>query len=217
MKHALALIALLIVIACGDAHTGPQPLLITPEPDTPMYAERMAAFLNAPSFGNTVFMGDSQTEICEWSYPEWFTADNVNRGIAGATTADMIRLARDLVIAEQPRTVYLLVGVNDASYAQDVFYAQNITMLIATLRVGIPGVRIKLISHIPNTWRPMEENNELLRNLADMYDGVEYIDVHDSFLLDGKLNSALYIGDGIHPNDAGCVKLFGWAIPEANQ
>ena len=61
--------------------------------------------------GGIVLLGDSLTEVGPW--PELLHGNRIrNRGIRGDTTVDLLRRLED-VISIEPKTVALLIGIND--------------------------------------------------------------------------------------------------------
>lgn len=177
------------------------------------YRERLSHFKRNKTKGAIIYMGDSITEGCgnQNNYPEFFIGDRVNRGIAGSQSKDMIQLANDVIIEEQPRIVQILVGINDVINEKGYSYARNMTTLIDTLRKGIPGVEIWLVSILPSTLGEQEElqkRNELLVRIADMYPfGVYFISYYEQFLLNGEVSKSL-LPDGSHPVRSGCKIIF---------
>lgn len=71
---------------------------------------------NAKAQGaETVFMGDSITELWMTADPAFFSAARVDRGISGQTSAQMLlRFSAD-VVALKPKVVHILAGTNDVA------------------------------------------------------------------------------------------------------
>lgn len=62
---------------------------------------------------DTVFFGDSVFDFWDDHQPAFFTAGRVNRGIGGQTSTLLLARFRQDVLALRPRTVHILVGLND--------------------------------------------------------------------------------------------------------
>jgi len=209
-KLLLLLLAALVLMACGEGNTDNQAfemagLMAFYEQH---YAERMQAFHAAPSFANTVYLGDSITELCGGFLG--FAGDSVNRGISYSGTHHMFRIVQDTVISEQPRAVQILVGINDRMWGTEGLYAANMIKLIAMLKAGIPGVEIRLIGQTPSlVWEHerARARNRMLENIAALTPGVTFRDVYDSFLIGGAINPLL-VSDGTHLTEAGCKIIF---------
>ena len=160
-----------------------------------------------------VFLGDSITDGCEWS-ELLARGDLVNRGIQGDTTADILARA-PLIRAMEPRSVVLLVGVNDLLTRRPLEaitgdYARILTALgPATLALAVLPLRPALLDDP----RAGEEANRLrpeldarIKALA-LTAGARHADL-GADLADarGELD-ARYTEDGVHLNGEGYMRL----------
>lgn len=161
-----------------------------------------------------VFMGDSITENWLLGDPALFDAANINRGIGGQTTPQMLLRFRADVIALRPRAVHIMAGTNDVAgntgpaTLQDV--KNNLMSMVELARAQDIDV---LLGSIPPAaafdWRPgldprpfITELNIWLREYATAND-IVYIDYHTALVdANGALRSD-YGNDGVHPNRVG--------------
>ncbi|MES2607011.1 MAG: GDSL-type esterase/lipase family protein [Pseudomonadota bacterium] len=161
-----------------------------------------------------VFMGDSITENWLLGDSALFDDNNINRGIGGQTTPQMLLRFRADVVALQPRFVHILAGTNDVAgntgptTASD--YQNNIMSMVELAKANNIAV---LLGNIPPaatfSWQPsidpvprIRELNSWLREYAAEQDLV-YIDYYAALAGSaGELRSELG-NDGVHPNRDG--------------
>lgn len=163
-----------------------------------------------------VFLGDSQTNGCEWA--ELLGNPNVkNRGIS----SDVIQGFADRVepiIAGKPSKIFILGGVNDISH--DITPDSIVTAmrsLVRKIKSGTPSTRIYLQSLLPidnsfHRYKAMTgkeqvivETNRGLRAMA-AEEGITWIDLY-SLMADpdtGVMKKGL-TNDGLHLLGAGYV------------
>lgn len=163
-----------------------------------------------------VFLGDSQTELCEWS--ELLNTPVLNRGISSDTTVDILdRL--DAVVALRPKEIYLMIGSNDALQRATVGdTAGRYQQILQRIHQASPTTRIYLQSLPPvrstgsyvqslgarrgqelNEW--IREMNQIISGFADNK-SIFYINIHDDLLEKNELGSR-YTVDGVHLSGAG--------------
>ena len=163
-----------------------------------------------------VFMGDSITENWLLGDAELFNDNNVNRGIGGQTTPQMLLRFRADVVALRPAAVHILAGTNDIagntgpSTVDD--FKNNLMSMVELAQAN--NIKV-LLGSIPPTatfsWAPaiapaprVSELNAWLREYAAEKNLV-YIDYHTALAgAAGELRSELG-NDGVHPNRDGYV------------
>ncbi len=180
-----------------------------------LYKSRKQLFEHMPvQQGAVIFLGDSQTEQCEWR--EFLQPDSVvvlNRGIVGDYTAGV--LARlDEIVRHKPSKIFLLVGINDLIFEKKPEAIALIYRdIVAAIRSKTPDSELFLQSVLPvnNTLKQIGVQNETIRQLnteiakiAKDY-ALPYIDLY-SELTDASGNlSPRFTEDGIHLNALGYV------------
>lgn len=188
-------------------------LLVSDFPGLCRYRAENAA-LPPASAGRIVFFGDSITELWQREDPGFFTADRIDRGISGQTTAQMLGRFRADVIELKPRTVHIMAGTNDiAGNTGPTTLAAiegNIRSMAELARAH--GIRVVLASVPPAArfgWRPgiapVESIRALNAWLADYArrEKLTYIDYHSALEDKDHAFRAEWSGDGVHPNAAG--------------
>lgn len=177
--------------------------------------ERLALFKKEPvTKGKILFLGNSLTELGDWKK---LLKDStiINRGIAGDITFGVLSRL-DEVIALQPATLFLEIGINDiAKNIPDPMIIKNIFTIVERIKEGSPATRIFVQSIFPINDSLMTEypeiknkdahivpiNTELNRHAKDM--GFTFIDLHSKFTGAGGQLDPRYTTDGVHPNAIG--------------
>ncbi|HVY90186.1 MAG TPA: GDSL-type esterase/lipase family protein [Hyphomonadaceae bacterium] len=118
-----------------------------------------------------VFMGDSITQNWGLARPGFFNAVNVNRGIAGQTTPQMLLRFNADVIALKPAAVHIMAGVNDIAgntgptTLEDV---ENNTAAMVELAKA-HGIKVILATPLPAatfSWAPALQPKESVVQLV---------------------------------------------------
>lgn len=129
-------IALIIIfmplMACGAGEGHPDSSCA----DTfvsPVYDEVIEMYRNSPAVGGIPYIGDSVTYACGEFYPEFFTEGRINRGIPGSGMTDFIGLAEEIINAENPNYVVLLLPVTDAIQGREHCIPYDLETLRETL------------------------------------------------------------------------------------
>ncbi len=161
-----------------------------------------------------IFMGDSITDNWLLGDPALFNDNNVNRGIGGQTTPQMLVRFRNDVVALKPRIVHIMAGTNDVAgnsgptRVQD--FRNNLMSMVDLAKAN--GIAVILGSIPPAAtfnWQPalkpvprIRELNAWLKSYAAS-NGLAYIDYYTALTgADGELRSDLG-NDGVHPNKTG--------------
>ena len=128
--------------------------------------------------------------------------------VAGSAVAQALARLDD-VVAQSPRVISLLAGINDISggrTAEDIITTYR--ELLDELSLRLPNTAIIVTSGLPVTASHPIDNrdvtalNALLRTLCEEK-GVAYVDVYSEFCdADGNLSAAL-ASDNVHPNVSG--------------
>lgn len=176
----------------------------------PYFLKREAYFEALPVKKKaTVFLGNSITEVGEWS--ELFLDKNIiNRGISGDVTYGVLNRL-PFILSQKPKKIFLAIGVNDIKRGASVDeVSDNQERIIKLIRTKSPKTKLYVESVLPVnesmlaaiyakiTNQRITKVNQKLKILAQKY-GATYVDLHQSKLkgTDGQLIKA-YSTDGLH-------------------
>lgn len=162
-----------------------------------------------------VFMGDSITEFWSTVHPEFFNAQsNVNRGISGQTTPQMLLRFRADVIALRPSIVVIHAGVNDIAGNTGPMTTEMIRDNIFSMieLANTHEIKVILGSLLPAydfPWKPNQDPiekiatlNKILKKYAEEND-IMYLDYYSAMADERKGLKSEFSNDGVHPNKAG--------------
>jgi lysophospholipase L1-like esterase len=178
--------------------------------------------------GGAIFLGDSMTNLGEWS--DDFRHEIANFGVRGNETTDVIARVPS-VTRRHPDTIFFMVGTNDALRGRDLDRSVNAFIeTVHLLRQQNPQATIYVETVLPVTDRIATPNpllqgqgrvaavndwiNQFNRRIATVADNhsVFLIDLHTDFLRDGQLIPE-YTPDGIHLNARGYWVWRGDTLP----
>lgn len=175
------------------------------------YKKLIEEFKKEPlDFGDIVFLGNSITAGGkDWS--ERLNQPNIkNRGIGGDVTEGV--LARlDELIYFKPRTVFLLIGINDLwnltpDNPSSEYVGGNILKIAQKIKAGSPETKIYIQTILPNKKVVLREKikavNQIIKVNQDenLY---SLIDLYSVFVNDDGLIKDDLSTDGIHLNEKG--------------
>lgn len=167
-----------------------------------------------------LFLGNSITERGEWH--ELLPGRKVaNRGIGGDNTFGV--LARlDGVIAQRPKKLFLLIGINDIGRGLPVeVILNNYRSILTKLAQGLPKTKIIVESVLPmnesklaydylkNKADNVKALNEGIKKLASEFD-LPYLNLHELFADEHGALKADYTKDGIHLLPEAYVDWVAW-------
>jgi len=135
-----------------------------------LYEHRKQLFEQMPvAPGAIIFLGDSQTEQCEWR--EWLQWDSnlavLNRGITADHTAG-IQARLPEVLRHRPSKIYLMVGINDLLFGgSPAETARRYRALVQTIRRESPAtiLVIQTLPPVNNTLKKMSVSNTEIQSL----------------------------------------------------
>lgn len=178
--------------------------------DSSFYQDKKSHFENlSKSEVDIIFLGDSLTDLCEWSE---ILQDNriINRGICGDTTAGILNRINNIVEAK-PQKIFIMIDINDLSQGVPVGnIANNYKLILETFKNQIPDARIFMQSLLPinNQLRVRDINEQIidlnanLKKMAQTF-SFQYIDLFPAFLDNNNQLSLQYTSDGVHLNGQG--------------
>lgn len=155
-------------------------------------------------------MGDSLTDLCEWS--EIFRNEQIkNRGICGDTTDGILNRISNIV-ESKPKKLFIMIGINDLNQgvsAEDV--VNNYKIMLETFKNQLPNLQIFVQSLLPvnNQLFINREANEKIVVLNSRLKEIttllsfQYIDLFADFLDKNNQLDQQYTSDGIHLNGQG--------------
>jgi acyl-CoA thioesterase I len=161
-----------------------------------------------------VLIGDSITDFWKTDDPNFFSVDNVCRGISGQTTSQMLLRFRADVLNLRPRVVHILAGTNDIAGNTGATTPEriqgNIKSMVELARAH--HIKVMLGSLLPAKaypWSPQVRPEEAIRAMnvwlktyAEKTDSI-YVDYY-SAMNDGAGGLRKDLSpDGVHPNPAG--------------
>jgi lysophospholipase L1-like esterase len=179
------------------------------------YRQKVTQFRSIPDMdtGEIIFLGDSITDIAEWS--ELFKNPAIkNRGISGDKTAGILNRLQE-VTDRKPARIFIMIGINDiAEEVPDSLILANYTQIIQRIQSASPITKLYVQSILPtnDTFTEFARHqhkdahiqaiNQQLKILAAQR-ACTYVDLY-TFMCDrdGKLSSA-YTNDGLHLTGAG--------------
>lgn len=178
------------------------------------YLQKVTQFKLMPkSIGSIIFLGDSITDIGEWS--ELFGYKTIkNRGISTDNTFGV--LARlDETITLKPAKVFLMIGINDlAKKTPDAIILKNIQRIANQLKQYSPNTKLIIQSILPTNnnftefmgYQNKDDHIIWLNNELSLFctnSQLVFVDLYSLFKDEnGKLNKR-YTYDGLHLNGEG--------------
>ena len=161
-----------------------------------------------------VFMGDSITEGWGKLDPAFFTKGNLDRGISGQTTSQMLLRFRQDVIDLQPQAVHIMAGTNDVAGNTGPVTIEQVEGNIASMAelAKAHGIRVILASVPPAAkfgWRPAVQPAGTIRTLNAWIkdyaarNGFTYVDYFGALATpEGGMKPGM-AQDGVHPTKQG--------------
>ena len=208
MRHYSLVIGMLCLCLIGQAQSWDSSY------QTTYYDQKLTLFRLLPDTkGEIVFLGNSITDIGEWS-EIWQNPKVKNRGISGDITYGV--LARlDEVLSSKPKKLFVMIGINDiARNISDAVIISNYRRLIDRVQSESPKTQLVMQSVLPTNdqFKPFKNHygkddhiravNEGLRKLSAER-GVGFVDLYPHFLdAAGRLDKQ-YTNDGLHLNGPG--------------
>lgn len=181
---------------------------------TTYYEQKVTLFRLLPDTkGEIIFLGNSITDIGEWS-EIWQNPKVKNRGISGDNTFGV--LARlDEVTSSKPEKIFLMIGINDiASGIPDSVIIANHKKIYDRIKAASPKTILYVQSLLPTNadfteFKRHQNKDEHIRNVNAALQkickekGLICIDLYTRFTdKEGKLDKQ-YTNDGLHINGYG--------------
>lgn len=179
---------------------------------------RWESFYGLPvTTGNTVFVGNSITNMHDWWEAFGDNHSILNRGTSGGFTYEVLDHL-EMIIAGKPAKLFLGIGTNDITAYPAETVADNIRIIAERIINESPDTYIYVQSVLPSTYgnrgqRNPELNRQIQEKVAALKDKypdakLEYVNVFDLFVAgDGysiKSHNGLSLAyDNLHPTVLG--------------
>lgn len=182
------------IVAFGDSTTAGTPAFRSP--------------IEAPPNG----AGDERSQYAYWlmqRHPEWQV---LNRGVNGERTDEIAaRFDRD-VLANHPRVVVILAGVNDVyqGLRADVVTRRLRAMYDRALQARIPVVALSIIPYNSATAAQnaeMHDINSWIAAQAQADPRITFVDTRAAVAAAGNIDRLAGSPDGLHPDVDGYRKM----------
>lgn len=102
------------------------------------------------------------------------------------------------------KNILQMIGTNNLGINSDEEIVDGLQFLINAIRLRKPNTSITMVGILPRI--KMEKNvaaiNEKIKEMS-LRNHINYVDFGKDFLIENKLNSKLFVGDGLHPNADG--------------
>lgn len=178
--------------------------------DNPFYWDKKSHFETlSNSESAIVFLGDSLTDLCEWS--EIFMNENIkNRGISGDTTDGVLNRISS-IIESKPAKLFIMIGINDLNMGVSVEnVVNNYQLILKSLVNNIPAEQVFIQSLLPinNQLRNncinqrIVDLNAKIKELTQVF-SFQYINLFPAFLDKYNQLDIQYTSDGVHLNGRG--------------
>lgn len=185
------------------------------------YISRVASFMNSNSDqGKIVFLGDSLTEMNNWS--EMMNNPNiVNRGISNDTTSGVFNRLSEIVRLK-PEKIFIMIGINDIGkglFTEDITI--NLSGILDIIKTELPDTTIYVESVLPinkdifktgTEEKQITDLNFSLNKLCERYK-VKFIDLYPLFTVSKDKLNPDYTDGGLHISKNG-YKVWSEAIKE---
>ena len=156
-----------------------------------------------------VFTGSSSVRFwkaLEQSFPN---QQIINTGFGGSQATDLLIFLDDLVLAYNPKKIFIYEGDNDLWAKKRPNQVIDVTKeIIQRIKARNPNTEIVLISAKPSIsrWtmrRKYRRLNRKLERLTKRDPFIKYVDVWFPMLDSKKLKTDIFIADGLHMNQKG--------------
>lgn len=182
-------LVLIVVLLCGCGGHAMEPAKLVEPP----------VVQTIPRHFDTVIIGDSLMEHWWYDSRTNWPVNAYPAGIGGQTTAQMLARFKD-VLDLTPHVVVIEGGINDLYFNHALDQSIYLDMAV---QAQTSGACVVLINILPtNLPYDLTVYNAARAAMAASY-GFKYVDAYSTLVVDGKMNPAYDVGDGIHMNVEG--------------
>ena len=184
------------------------------------YALENQQLLKQLNDGNRiVFIGDSITEFWKQNDSLFFSQNNyINRGISSQTSVHVLERFDNDVISLKPKSVIVLVGINDIA---ENFGPISLEKIMANITLMVEkslknDIEVLLCSILPANsfyWNTKIQPIEKIRQLNQMIEAycilkqLDFVDYYTEMVDENLSLDKKYTDDGVHPNLEGYLKM----------
>lgn len=175
-----------------------------------------------------LFVGDSITQGYQWA-PSWEREiakyNPANFGIGGDKTENLLwRIQNGSTGKLDPKLVVMLIGVNNFGHNNDSPQAvfSGVKANLAQLQTSFPKAKILILGVFPYDENADSPNrarvtlvNEMIATLAE--DGVQVLDIGNTFLQEDGSISKDVMGDFLHPSADGYELMTEAILPKIQE
>ena len=166
-----------------------------------------------------IFIGDSITEFWKQNDSIFFNQNNfINRGISSQTSVHVLERFDNDVISLKPKSVIILVGINDIAENFGPISLEeimvNITLMIEkSLKNNIEVLLCSILPANSFYWNPKIQPIEKIKQLNQMIEAycilkqLDFVDYYTEMVDENLSLDKKYTDDGVHPNLAGYLKM----------
>ena len=170
----------------------------------PQYEAYETMFELNDSQTDVIFVGDSIT--ARGSFDEFFPGTRVlNRGIGSDITEGVFNRMEE-VMSHNPQKIFIMVGINDIGkeipLETSMDYYKQIILMIKNQNNDCEIYAESVLPASTIDLGKIEQFNNALKVLCDE-ESVNYVDLYNLFLFDGKPDMNLISDDGVHLNGYG--------------
>ena len=211
----VCLVAALLVIGlsgCSKGHASDaKPVAASTSRWEPQVRRLERKNARAPK-GGVLFIGSSSIRLWSSLKDDMAPVSVVRSGFGGATSEDVLKYAKRLVLPLAPRAVVYYAGDNDLGRSKTLSPTQireNFERFVKTIRKSNQEPDFYFVSIKPSPkrfkdWPRMRAANDLVAKLARRDKRIHYIDVASAMLdRSGHVRKELFRKDGLHLNERG--------------
>lgn len=193
---------------------------LTTQADEKYRSHRFSSFQTLPAFneGDIVFIGNSITNMMNWSEAFGSRQDIHGRGTSGCMTQDILDNLESM-IQGNPSKVFLMIGTNDLGTAGNTpeAVAGRIEQIVTRIRTEVPQATVYYQSILPSTigirspQKTVPTNDSVKKWIERQGDEkIVYVDLYSklanadgSLKNQGNANAESYTFDGLHLTQKG--------------
>lgn len=194
---------------------------LSPKIYSDYYISKVTIFMNTYNgHGKIVFLGDSLTDMGNWS-EMLNNTDIINRGISSDTTTSVINRLSEITRLK-PRKIFIMIGVNDIDKGLSTNeIITNYNKILSTIKKDSPNSKVYVESVLPinkdifKTSTNEQQIIDLNLSLMELCEnsGIGFINLYPLFTVKKDKLNPNYTEKGVHLNGSGYL-VWSEAIKE---